>query len=41
MYMLLEAKTVEGFETMLKSKLQNKEKILGFGHRVNMTFYNW
>ncbi|MGG2054953.1 citrate synthase [Lysinibacillus pakistanensis] len=36
MYMLLEAKTVEGFETLLKSKLQNKEKIMGFGHRVYM-----
>ncbi|MGE7111517.1 citrate synthase [Lysinibacillus sp. NPDC047702] len=32
MYMLLEAKTVEGFETLL----QKKEKIMGFGHRVYM-----
>ncbi|WP_342543805.1 citrate synthase [Lysinibacillus sp. FSL K6-4013] len=36
MYMLLEAKTVEGFEALLKNKLQNKEKIMGFGHRVYM-----
>ena len=36
MYMLLEAKTVEGFEAMLKNKLKNKEKIMGFGHRVYM-----
>ncbi|MFJ7979952.1 citrate synthase [Lysinibacillus xylanilyticus] len=36
MYMLLEAKTVEGFETLLKNKLKNKEKIMGFGHRVYM-----
>lgn len=36
MYMLLEAKTVEGFETLLKNKLQKKEKIMGFGHRVYM-----
>ncbi|UPW81288.1 citrate synthase [Lysinibacillus sp. Ag94] len=36
MYMLLEAKTVDGFETLLKNKLQNKEKIMGFGHRVYM-----
>lgn len=36
MYMLLEAKTVEGFETLLENKLQNKEKIMGFGHRVYM-----
>ncbi len=36
MHMLLEAKTVEGFEEMLKSRLANKEKIMGFGHRVYM-----
>lgn len=36
MYMLLEAKTVEGFEAMLKNKLKNKDKIMGFGHRVYM-----
>ncbi|MEY9977309.1 citrate synthase [Lysinibacillus sp. RC79] len=36
MYMLLETKTVEGFETLLENKLQNKEKIMGFGHRVYM-----
>lgn len=36
MYMLLEAKTVEGFETLLLDKLKNKEKIMGFGHRVYM-----
>ncbi|MBO2534554.1 citrate synthase [Rummeliibacillus suwonensis] len=36
MHMLLEAKTVEGFEKLLKSKLAKKEKIMGFGHRVYM-----
>jgi len=36
MYLLNEAKTVEGFESLLKQKLANKEKIMGFGHRVYM-----
>lgn len=36
MYMLNEAKTVEGFERMLEKKLLHKEKIMGFGHRVYM-----
>lgn len=36
MYMLNEAKTVSGFEEMLQKKLYNKEKIMGFGHRVYM-----
>ncbi|KMY49890.1 citrate synthase [Peribacillus loiseleuriae] len=36
MYMLLEAGTVEKFEQLLKQKLVNKEKIMGFGHRVYM-----
>lgn len=36
MHMLLEAGTVEKFEELLKIKLRNKEKIMGFGHRVYM-----
>lgn len=36
MYMLLEAGTVEKFEQLLRQKLANKEKIMGFGHRVYM-----
>ncbi|MFD1168313.1 MULTISPECIES: citrate synthase [Bacillaceae] len=36
MHMLLEAKTVAGFEKMLMDKLERKEKIMGFGHRVYM-----
>src|SRR5699024_1689203 len=36
MEMLNEAETVEGFETLLKNKLANKEKVMGFGHRVYM-----
>ena len=36
MYMLLEAETVENFEALLLKKLANKEKIMGFGHRVYM-----
>ncbi|WP_285769208.1 citrate synthase [Peribacillus sp. SI8-4] len=36
MYMLLEAGTVEKFERLLEGKLANKEKIMGFGHRVYM-----
>src|SRR5699024_3811019 len=34
MEMLNEAETVEGFETLLKNKLANKEKVMDFGHRV-------
>ncbi|WP_128894390.1 citrate synthase [Longirhabdus pacifica] len=36
MYMLLEAKTPENFEKLIRAKLANKEKIMGFGHRVYM-----
>lgn len=36
MYLLNEAGTVEGFENLLLEKLQNKEKVMGFGHRVYM-----
>lgn len=36
MYMLLEAGNVEQFEKMLEKKIANKEKIMGFGHRVYM-----
>ncbi|MBM7598884.1 citrate synthase [Virgibacillus halotolerans] len=36
MYMLNEANSVSEFEQLLYSKLQNKEKIMGFGHRVYM-----
>lgn len=36
MYMLLEAQTSEGFRKLLYEKLQNKERIMGFGHRVYM-----
>ncbi|MFZ0443714.1 MAG: citrate synthase [Bacillus sp. (in: firmicutes)] len=36
MHMLLEAKNVEEFEELLETKLLNKEKIMGFGHRVYM-----
>ncbi|MDR7076131.1 citrate synthase [Neobacillus niacini] len=36
MHMLLQAKTVEQFEKLLENKLLNKEKIMGFGHRVYM-----
>lgn len=36
MYMLLEAKTEEGFRKLLYDKLSNKERIMGFGHRVYM-----
>src|SRR5699024_933527 len=34
--MVNEAATVEGFETLLKNKLANKEKVMGCGHRVYM-----
>lgn len=36
MEMLEEAGTVEKFEEMLYTKLKNKEKVMGFGHRVYM-----
>jgi citrate synthase len=36
MHMLLEAGSVEAFEALLEKRLQNKEKIMGFGHRVYM-----
>lgn len=36
MEMLIEAQTVDGFEKLIRSKLANKEKIMGFGHRVYM-----
>ncbi|MBM7632466.1 citrate synthase [Geomicrobium sediminis] len=36
MYLLLEGKTVDGLETLLFEKLKNKERIMGFGHRVYM-----
>ncbi|WP_260681969.1 citrate synthase [Alkalicoccobacillus porphyridii] len=34
MYMLLEADSPEDFEALLLQKLSQKEKIMGFGHRV-------
>ena len=36
MHMLLEAGSVEEFEALLESKLANKARIMGFGHRVYM-----
>lgn len=36
MYMLLEADTKERFRKLLFDKLANKERIMGFGHRVYM-----
>lgn len=36
MHLLNEAQTVEGFENLLMEKLSNKEKVMGFGHRVYM-----
>ena len=36
MEMLLEAETVEGMEKMIRNRLANKDKIMGFGHRVYM-----
>lgn len=36
MYMLKDAKTVEDFEQIIQQKLDNKEKVMGFGHRVYM-----
>lgn len=36
MYMLNEAGSVAAFEQLMYAKLKNKEKIMGFGHRVYM-----
>lgn len=36
MHMLLEADSVTAFEELLTKKLRQKEKIMGFGHRVYM-----
>lgn len=36
MRMLLKAETQEGFRKLLYDKLNNKERIMGFGHRVYM-----
>jgi citrate synthase len=36
MEMLLEAKTPEGLERLMREKLARKERIMGFGHRVYM-----
>lgn len=36
MYMLLEAKTTSDFEQLLQTKLNRKQKVMGFGHRVYM-----
>ncbi len=36
MYMLQDVDSVDAFETLIHHKLQNKEKIMGFGHRVYM-----
>ncbi|WP_152657245.1 citrate synthase [Oceanobacillus sp. CFH 90083] len=36
MYMLLEVDSVDAFKALIRHKLQNKEKIMGFGHRVYM-----
>lgn len=36
MHMLQEAKTPHGLESLIKSKLAGKERIMGFGHRVYM-----
>ncbi|MEX2416420.1 MAG: citrate synthase [Paenibacillaceae bacterium] len=36
MEMLLEAKTVPGMEKLVLDKLKNKDRIMGFGHRVYM-----
>ncbi|RLL46879.1 citrate synthase [Oceanobacillus piezotolerans] len=36
MYMLQEADTIDGFEAIIHEKLRQKEKIMGFGHRVYM-----
>ncbi|MED1443122.1 citrate synthase [Aeribacillus composti] len=36
MYLIEEAGTKENFERLIKQKLANKERIMGFGHRVYM-----
>ncbi|BDG29873.1 citrate synthase [Thermus thermophilus] len=36
MYMMLEAKAEEGLEAWIRERLQRKERIMGFGHRVYM-----
>lgn len=36
MFMLLEAKTADGLEALIREKLARKERIMGFGHRVYM-----
>src|SRR5690625_8036553 len=36
MYKSEGAETVEDFEQMIQQKLRNKEKVMGFGHRVYM-----
>lgn len=36
MHLLNEAESISDFERILKQKLANKEKIMGFGHRVYM-----
>ncbi|MBF4500289.1 MULTISPECIES: citrate synthase [Savagea] len=36
MHMLNEVSTPEAFEELIREKLKNKEKIMGFGHRVYM-----
>ncbi|CDQ20715.1 citrate synthase [Halobacillus karajensis] len=36
MHMLLEGGTTDGFRHLLYEKLTNKEKVMGFGHRVYM-----
>lgn len=36
MYMLNKANSVSEFEALLETKLQQKEKVMGFGHRVYM-----
>lgn len=36
MHMMQEAQTPDGLESLMKRKLANKERIMGFGHRVYM-----
>ena len=36
MHLLVEGKDVDGFVNLLKEKLANRERIMGFGHRVYM-----
>ncbi|MFS0823106.1 citrate synthase [Bacillus sp. 1P02SD] len=36
MKMLLEAETIDGMECLIHQKLRDKERIMGFGHRVYM-----